>query len=210
MIEYLHYAPVASFIFAITLITSVMTFSNPEWFGKMMFHPYSVYRKQKVYTTLTSGLIHHDYMHLAFNMISFYCFAFQLETVIGHWQFAVLYMVSLVLSDMPSLVKHKNDAWYHSLGASGAISAVVFSYIMYAPMAMMMIMPLPFQMPAIVFGVLYLVYCHFASKHARDNINHDAHLFGAFCGVAITLILNPAVMPAFVHNINEGVRSLLH
>ncbi|GAA4094223.1 rhomboid family intramembrane serine protease [Mucilaginibacter panaciglaebae] len=210
MIEYLHYAPVASFIFAITLVTSILTFNNEEWFGKMMFHPYSVHRNKKQYTLLTSGLIHHDWMHLAFNMISFYCFAFTLEATIGHWQFAVLYIASLVISDLPSLAKHKNDYWYHSLGASGAISAVVFGFIIYEPMAMMMIIPLPFQIPAILFGILYLIYCHFASKHARDNINHDAHLFGAFCGVAITLILHPSLAPQFIHKVTEGVQSLLH
>lgn len=210
MIEILHQAPIACFIFAITLFTSIMAFSNPDWFGKMMFHPYSVYRKEKVHTFITSGLIHHDYMHLAFNMISFYSFAFMLEQIIGHWQFGLLYVVSLIVSDLPSLVKYKNDWNYYSLGASGAISAVVFSFIMYAPMAMMLILPLPFQIPAIVFGVIYLVYCHFASKHARDNINHDAHLFGAFCGIGITLILNPGVAPMFIHQVSEGVRSLLH
>jgi membrane associated rhomboid family serine protease len=210
MIEYLQTAPVACFIFAITIITSIMTFSNPDWFGMMMFHPYSVYRKEKTYTLLTSGLIHRDWMHLAFNMLSFYFFAFALEGMIGHWQFALLYVASLVLSDLPTLVKHKEDYWYHSLGASGAISAVVFSFIMYQPMVMMMIIPLPIPIPAILFGVLYLVYCHFASKHARDNINHDAHLFGALCGVAITLILNPGLAPVFIHSISEGVGSLLH
>ncbi|HEY9533648.1 MAG TPA: rhomboid family intramembrane serine protease, partial [Mucilaginibacter sp.] len=137
-------------------------------------------------------------------------FAFTLEATIGHWQFAVLYTLSLIISDLPTLAKHKDDYWYHSLGASGAISAVVFSFIMYEPMAMMMIIPLPFQIPAILFGVLYLVYCHYASKHARDNINHDAHLFGAFCGVAITLILNPGLAPIFIHQITGAVQSLLH
>jgi membrane associated rhomboid family serine protease len=210
MIEYLHFAPIASFIFAITLITSIMTFSNPEWFGKLMFHPYSVHRNHKAYTMITSGLIHRDYMHLIFNMLSFFWFAFTLEATIGHWQFAVLYVASLIISDLPSLAKHKNDISYYTLGASGAISAVVFSFIMYQPMAMMMIIPLPIPIPAILFGVLYLIYCHYASKYARDHINHDAHLFGAFAGVAITLILNPSLAPEFIHKVTEGVRSLLH
>ena len=201
MIEYLQYAPVASFIFAITLVTSILTFSNEEWFGKMMFHPYSVHRNKKQYTLLTSGLIHHDWMHLAFNMISFYCFAFTLEATIGHWQFAVLYIASLIISDLPSLAKHKNDYWYHSLGASGAISAVVFGFIMYEPMAMMMIIPLPFQIPAILFGMLYLVYCTYASKHSQDAINHDAHLFGALSGLLITVIMYPSVVHYFIGQI---------
>jgi membrane associated rhomboid family serine protease len=203
--EYLSLAPVASFFFAITIIASLFAFNNEELYGKMMLHPHSIARKKHIYTLLTSGLIHKDWMHLIFNMISYYCFAFQLEVYIGHWQFGVLYVASLILSDLPTVAKHKEDYWYHSLGASGAVSAVIFSYIMYSPMSKMMIMPLPIPIPAILFGVLYLVYCHYASKHSRDNINHDAHLFGALCGVAITIILNPAIVPYFIRQISAAI-----
>ncbi|MDB5002766.1 MAG: rhomboid family intrarane serine protease [Mucilaginibacter sp.] len=208
--EYINLAPVASFIFVITIGVSLLAFSNESLYGKMMLHPYSVSRKKNVFTLLTSGLIHKDWMHLLFNMLSYYFFAFQLEAYIGHWQFGVLYIASLILSDLPSVAKHKNDYWYHSLGASGAVSAVVFSYILYSPMSKMMIIPLPIPIPAILFGVLYLVYCHYASKYSRDNINHDAHLFGALCGVFITIILNPAIIPIFIHQISGGAQSMLH
>jgi len=203
--EYLSIAPVASFILIITLITSLLAFSNEELYGKLMMHPYSVYRKQHVYTLITSGLIHKDWMHLFFNMLSFYFFAFNLEATIGHWQFAVLYFVSMVLSDLPSVVKHKSDYWYHSLGASGAISAVVFSAILYYPMNKIMIMILPIPMPAIIFGVLYLIYCSYASKYSKDNINHDAHLFGALSGIMITVMLNPKVIGIFLHQITAAI-----
>ncbi|MDB4924459.1 rhomboid family intramembrane serine protease [Mucilaginibacter sp.] len=208
--EYITFAPVASFIFAITIATSLLAFSNENLYGKMMLHPYSVYRKKYVYTLLTSGLIHKDWMHLFFNMLSYYFFAFQLEVYIGHWQFGLLYIASLILSDLPSVAKHKNDFWYNSLGASGAVSAVVFSYIMYSPMTRLMIMPLPIPIPAILFGVLYMVYCSYASRYSKDNINHDAHLFGALCGIAITIILNPKIVPIFLHQISGGVQSILH
>jgi membrane associated rhomboid family serine protease len=208
--EYLHTAPVASFIFVITVITSLMAFSNEELYGKLMLHPHSVSRRQHVYTLITSGLIHKDWMHLLFNMLSYYFFAFQLEQMLGHWQFGVLYMFSLVLSDLPSVAKHKNDYWYHSLGASGAVSAVIFSYILFSPMTMMMIMPIPVHMPAVVFGILYLVYCNYASKYSRDNINHDAHMFGALSGLLITVILHPTVIGEFMTQFTEGVRALLH
>jgi membrane associated rhomboid family serine protease len=210
MIEYLNFAPVASFIFALTIGASLLAFNNEGIYGKWMLHPYSVYRKKNVFTLITSGLIHKDWMHLIFNMLSYFFFAFMLETRIGHWQFGVLYVASLVLSDLPSVAKHKNDYWYHSLGASGAVSAVIFSFIVYEPMTKMMIMPLPIPIPALLFGVLYLVYCHYASKHARDNVNHDAHFFGALCGVFITAILHPEVLPQFIHQLSAGVGSLLH
>jgi membrane associated rhomboid family serine protease len=216
MMEYLIAAPVASFIFVITILTSIMAFSNENLYGNMVLHPYSVYRKQRVYTVITSGLIHNDWMHLFFNMLSYYFFAFRLEAGttdfkgLGHWQFGLLYIVSLILSDLPTVFKHKNDDWYHSLGASGAVSAVIFSYIMFDPLSKMMIMPIPIGIPAVLFGVLYLIYCNYASKHSRDNINHDAHMFGALSGLLITIILNPHIVNSFLMQISGGVQSLLH
>jgi len=203
--EVLHTAPVASLIFVITIAATLLAFSNEDWYGKLMLHPYSVYRREHVYTLITSGFIHKDWMHLFFNMLSFYFFAFALEPVLGSWQFGVLYFVSMVLSDLPSVAKHKEDYWYHSLGASGAISAVVFSAILYAPMNKIMIMILPIPMPAILFGVLYLVYCSYASKYSRDNINHDAHLYGALSGVMLTIAMHPAVLSDFVRQITSAI-----
>jgi len=208
--EYLSATPVASFIFVITIITSLLAFSNQDLYGKLMMHPYSVYRKKHVYTLITSGLIHKDWMHLLFNMLSYFFFAFQLEATIGHWQFGVLYFVSMILSDLPSVAKHREDYWYHSLGASGAISGVLFSYILFSPMSMMMIMPLPIPIPAILFGVLYLVYCSYASKYSRDNINHDAHLYGALSGIMITIAMYPKVVPFFFHQLSGVIQSHLH
>jgi membrane associated rhomboid family serine protease len=205
MMEYITLAPVASFIFAITIACSIMAFSNDSLYGKMILHPYSVARREHTYTLLTSGFIHADWMHLAFNMFSFYAFAFQLEYLIGHWQFGVLYIASLILSDLPTVAKHKDHYQYHSLGASGAVSAVIFGFIMYSPFSTLMIIPIPIPIYAVVFGVLYLVYCHFASKHARDNINHDAHFYGALCGVFITAILHPDVLQSFGQQIKTVI-----
>lgn len=201
MEQYLTAAPVASVIFIITILISLLAFSNESLYGKFMLHPYSVYRGEKVYTIITSGFIHKDWMHLFFNMLSYYFFAFQLEVYLGHWQFGLLYMASLILSDMPSIVKHKRDFWYHSLGASGAISAVIFSYIMFNPLSRMMIMPIPVPIPALVFGILYLVYCYYASRQSRDAINHDAHLFGALSGIMITIILYHHIIPDFLRQL---------
>jgi membrane associated rhomboid family serine protease len=198
VIEYLQYTPVASFIFAITLITSLMAFSNENLYGKLILNPYDVSRGRRVYTIITSGLIHKDWNHLFFNMLSYYFFAFQLEAILGHWQFALLYFLTLILSDLPSIQKHKEDMWYNSLGASGAISAIIFSYIMFDPKASMGLLFIPIPIPAYIFGILYLVYCHFASKHARDNVNHHAHLFGALSGIIITIALNHNVVNEFI------------
>lgn len=194
--EYFEAAPVASLIFVFTLITSLYAFNNHQLMDKFMLHPYSVVKGGKYYTFITSGLIHADWMHLLFNMFTFFFFAFKLEMMIGHWQFALLYFVSLVLSDIPTVIKHKEDYRYRSLGASGAISAVLFSYILFQPLSIIGVMFIP--MPAIVFGVLYLIYCMRMSKLSRDNINHDAHFFGALTGMVLTLILVPGVIPHFI------------
>jgi membrane associated rhomboid family serine protease len=208
--EYLMLAPVASIIFVITIIISLIAFSNENLYGKLMLHPYNVSRGRYIYTIITSGFIHKDWMHLFFNMMSYYFFAFQLEPVLGHWQFGVLYVLSLILSDMPSVVKYKENYSYYSLGASGAVSAVVFSAILYNPLAKMMILPLPIEIPAVIFGVLYLVYCSYATKYSRDNINHDAHFYGALSGLMITILFHPGILPGFFNQITEKVQSLIH
>ena len=207
---YLTVAPVASVIFAITIVISLLAFYNEELYARLILQPYNVYRGHNIYTLITSGFIHADWMHLLFNMMTYYFFAFNLERILGHWQFGLLYMVSLILSDLPSVAKHKNDLWYRSLGASGAISAVIFSYIIYFPLDSMYIMFLPIPIPAIIFGVLYLWYCSYASKRGIGNINHDAHFFGALSGVMITVLLFPQIVPTFFHQITEKVQSFLH
>ena len=204
MEEYLMQTPVASIIFVITIVTSLLAFYNTELYGKFMLHPYSVSRGQKLYTLITSGLIHRDWMHLLMNMLSYYFFAFQLERIFvsasswGHIQFGMLYLVSLVLSDMGSIVKHKEHFWYNSLGASGAICAVLFSYILFFPLTTLMIMPIPVPIPAVLYGILFLAYCVYASKNAQDSINHEAHFLGAIAGLLITIILYPHIIGHFI------------
>jgi membrane associated rhomboid family serine protease len=210
MMEYLMMAPEASFIFAITVLTSVLAFTNDNLYSNLILQPYAVSRGQRVYTLITSGFIHNDWMHLFFNMLSYYFFAFQLETMIGHWQFGLLYFLSLILSDLPTVYKHKDNDWYHSLGASGAVSAVIFSAILFSPMNKMMILPLPFGIPAVLFGVLYLIYCNYAARHSQDNVNHDAHFFGALSGLLITIALYPHIVNSFIMQVSGGVQSMIH
>ncbi len=202
--EYLNETPVASIIFLFTLVTSIYAFNDHVLYGKFMLHPYSVYRKNKVYTLITSGLIHAGWPHLFFNMFTFFFFAFRLEETIGSWQFAAIYFFSLVLSDIPSVLKHKDDFWYNSLGASGAISGVLFSFIMFYPMSKIYIFFIPIGIPAVLFGILYLIYCAYMSKSSRDNINHDAHFFGAITGIVITIIIVPGILLHFLSALVGG------
>lgn len=199
--DYINETPVASLIFLITVITSIYAFNDHGLYGKFMLSPYNVSRRHKVYTLITSGLIHADWMHLIFNMVTFFSFGFALERMIGSLNFGILYFVCLIASDIPSVIKHKDDLWYNSLGASGAISAVLFSYVLFVPFSSMIIFPIPIPIWAIVFGPLYLVYCVYASRQARDNINHDAHFFGALAGIILTILLIPGVIPHFIEQI---------
>ncbi len=208
MEQYITQTPVASLIFVFTVVTSIYAFSNPQVFGKLMLHPYSVSRGQQVHTLLTSGLIHRDWMHLLFNMITFFFFGFQLEKLMaansswGHGQFALLYVLSLVLSDLTTVVKHRNHYDYHSLGASGAICAVLFSAILFMPGAKIYLFFI-LGMPALVFGPLFLIYCVWMARAANDGINHDAHFYGALSGLLITIVLYPGIIPYFLEQIQQ-------
>jgi len=203
--EYLNMAPVASLIFVFTIITSLYGFYDNSLYGKFMLHPYSVSKGKNVYTLITSGLIHADWMHLAFNMFTFYAFAFTLESMMGSWRFGLLYFVCLILSDIPTVFKYKDSFNYNSLGASGAISGVLFSYILFNPMAKLYIMFIPIGIPAVVFGFLYLIYCAYASKNSRDGINHDAHFYGALTGLIFTIIFVPGIIQNFI-TVLTGIR----
>jgi len=202
--EYLSATPVASIIFIFTVITSLYAFYDHGIYGKFMLHPYSVSKGKHIYTVITSGLIHADWMHLFFNMFTFVAFAFTLEQMMGSWQFGLLYFFGLVLSDITTIFKNKDNFHYHSLGASGAISAVLFSYILFNPWSGIRILFIPFDIPAFVFGGLYLVYCMYASKNSRDNINHDAHFFGALTGLIFTVIFIQGIVPHFITALTNG------
>lgn len=202
MQEIINETPVSALIFLFTIITSIYAFYDGGTYGKFMLHPYSVAKGKNVYQLITSGLIHQDWSHLIFNMLSYYFFAFNLERTIGHWQFGLLYFVSLILSDLPSVYRHKDHFWYNSLGASGAVCAVVFSFIMFSPMTKLIIFPIPIPIPAVLYGVLFLAYTSYAGRKANDGINHDAHFYGALAGVLITVALYPQAVSIFINSIS--------
>jgi membrane associated rhomboid family serine protease len=125
-------------------------------------------------------------------MVTFYFFAFPLEKQIGSLRFALLYFLGLVVSDLGTYFKHRNDQGYASLGASGAISAVLFAAIVYFPWMKLFIIPIPLPIPAPLFAVAYVAYSWWSAKQARGRINHDAHLGGALFGVVFVALTDPA------------------
>jgi len=186
-------SPVALVIFLFTIFTSLFTlFLRRDLYRMFLLHPWSFVREKRYYTLITSGLIHADMGHLFFNMFTFYFFAFPLELFLGHWQFAVLYGTGLALSDITTIARHRNNRDYYCLGASGAVTAVLFSYIVHNPTAGIMIMLIPIAIPAWLFAVLYLAFSYHAARRQRSHINHAAHLWGAITGLLMTAILHPS------------------
>jgi membrane associated rhomboid family serine protease len=175
---------VALVIFVITIALSLVgLYSAPKIIEGNLFRPYWLVRRKQYHTVISSGFVHADLMHLIFNMMTFYFFAFALERAIGGVRFAMLYLVGLLVSHAGTYHKQKNNPEYASLGASGAISAVLFAAIVYNPHSSLFIIPIPVPIPAPLFALGYLAYSWYASKHPHGRINHDAHLGGAVAGL---------------------------
>ena len=183
---------IAAIILVVTLATSLAAlYGSPKIIESSLFRPYWFLRRRQYATVVTSGLVHADLPHLIFNLITFYFFAFQLEKQIGGARFAALYLIGLVVSDTGTYFKHRNNPDYASLGASGAISAVLFASIVYFPWQKLFIIPIPVPIPAPIFAIGYVAYSWYSARHARGRINHDAHLGGALAGLAFVALTDP-------------------
>lgn len=178
-------------LLVLIVVISVIGFSSARVLERAMLRPYLVARHQGYASLLTSGFVHADVTHLLFNLITFYSFGFPLERVIGTTRFLLLYFSGLLISGIGTTIKHRGDPNYASLGASGAILAVLFASIVYFPQARLIIFPLPIPIPGPLFALLYLAYTWYSSRQARGRINHDAHFFGALTGVAFVAITDP-------------------
>ena len=183
---------IAVIIFGVTIAASLYgLYRSPQFIERCLFRPYFFLRKQRYETIVTSGFVHGDFGHLLLNMVTFYFFAFPLESRIGPARFALLYLLGLIASDLGTYFKHRNDPEYASLGASGAISAVLFAAIVYYPEMKLFIIPIPVPIPAPLFAVGYVVYSWWSARQARGRINHDAHLVGALFGVVFVMLTDP-------------------
>ena len=184
-------SPAAALILIVTIIVSAIGLKNPTVIARAMLRPYTLFRKREYEKLITSGFVHADTTHLIFNMLTFYFFAFSLERVIGSLRFVTLYFFGLVLSEIGTCLKHRNDPNYASLGASGAILAVLFASIVYFPnTSIYLFFALP--IPAPLFAVGYLIYSYWQSKQNTGNVNHDAHFGGALTGLAFVALTDPS------------------
>ena len=189
-------------IFVATIVISLIgLFASPKLIDRSLFRPYWLTRRKEYDTVIMSGFVHADLMHLIFNMMTFYFFAFPLERYIGTVRFIVLYLAGLLLSHAGTYYKQRRNPEYACLGASGAISAVLFAAIVYFPEQSLLILPIPIPIPAPLFAVLYLAYTYYASKHPHGRINHDAHLGGALTGLLFVALTEPAAYRYLVQSI---------
>ena len=184
--------PGAAIVLVATVALSLIgLYGAPQVIERNLFRPYWLLRRRQYHTFFSSGFVHADLGHLLFNMITFYFFAFTFERTVGTLSFVLLYLVGLAGSHTCTYFSHKNQPEYASLGASGAISAVLFAYIVYYPSTTLMIMFLPVPIPAPLFAVGYVVYSYWASRQQHGRINHDAHLCGALSGLVFVAVSDP-------------------
>lgn len=190
-------SPVAAAVFAVTIGVSLLgLFRMPQLIERLAMRPYLVARGKLPETVVTSGFVHGDMGHLLFNMFTFFFFAFSLERFLGSLRFTLLYTAGLLLSSLCSIVKHRNNPQYATIGASGAISAVLFAFIVYFPTTSLIIFPLPIPIPAFLFAIGYVAWSYWAAKNERGRINHDAHLCGALAGLGFVLVTDPVAFLA--------------
>lgn len=190
-------------IIILNVVFSYRGFQDPALQYRMTMNPVAILRYGQWYRVITSGFIHSNWGHLLFNMFTLYFFGQLVEYTfiglkggIGGIWYVCFYLLGIVISDLPSLIKHKDHPHYNSLGASGGVSAVVFSSILFYPTNDICLYGF-ICFPGFLLGALYLIYSYTKGKQMSDNINHDAHLFGAVFGLLFSVVLEPNVLVGF-------------
>lgn len=196
------------YIIIITSLVSLAAFSKPTLIDQFVFSPYMIKQHNQWYRYITCGLLHGDFFHLFVNMFVLYSFGNAVEIYYRYafgqfsWGvFLLLYVSSVFAANVTTYSKHQNDPGYRSLGASGAVSAVVFTSILFDPFRDIYLYGI-IGLPGILLGAIYLGYSYYMGKKgSTDNINHDAHLYGAIYGILFTVFLKPKVVMIFLNQL---------
>lgn len=207
-------------IIIITCLVSFTAFNNEKIFEDLIFYPPAIASQNQYYRFFTCGFIHANYMHLGFNMYSLWIFGEYVEAQFmsafgekGKWLYLLMYVSTLFFCLLPTYSKNRNNYNYRSLGASGAVSAVVFSFIFLDPLRRIGFVFLPQNMmiPGFIFGLLYLIISSYMDKKGGGNINHSAHIWGALYGIAFLVVTG-----SFLSNYNlvqdfwQKIQSYIH
>ncbi|GAB3726074.1 rhomboid family intramembrane serine protease [Luteimonas pelagia] len=186
-----------------TVGLSWLAFERPRLLDRLLLWPPAIRRNHQYDRFVTHGFVHADWQHLLFNMVTLYFFGRLVEQLftpyLGSIGFLLFYLSAIVVAMLPSWLRHRNDANYRSLGASGAVSAVLFVYILASPWSLIFVFFLP--VPAILYAVAYVGYSMWADRRGGDNINHSAHLAGAAYGVLFTLLMEPRAAAGFLEKL---------
>lgn len=193
-------------IILITSGVSFMAWNNKVLYDKLIFNPYSVFHKNEWYRVFSGALLHADIPHLVINMFVLFSFGSFIEQVYALYlpyglpMYVAMYILSIGAANIKTLIENKNNVWYNAVGASGAVSAVVFAFVLFAPIEKILFFGI-IPIPAFLYGLLYLVYSQYMAKKGSDNIGHDAHFFGAVFGFIFTGLLRPELFQLFVSKI---------
>ena len=195
-------------LIALTALASIAALKRRAIFDRLLLSPYRMVYHKEWYRIVTHGFVHADYVHLAVNMIVLYSFGKAVEitldtlridgiTSIPALHYLALYFGGMVAATVSTIAKHKDVYDYSAVGASGAVSAVLFAFIFFQPWSMLYLMGV-IPVPGVVFGPLYLWYSSYMGKRAADNVNHDAHFYGALFGFLYPIAINPQLLWHFV------------
>lgn len=177
---------------ATVVVVSLLAFGSDRVRNALLLSPRRVRKNGEVYRLLTAGWVHVDVSHLFFNMLTLWFFADEVVKVLGPARFFILYGSAVVVAFIPTTLRHMNRSGYASVGASGAVAAVMFSAILLHPEMKLFVMFIPVQVPAFVYALGYLAYSMWHSHSSNDGINHDAHFSGALYGALVTYAFEPA------------------
>jgi membrane associated rhomboid family serine protease len=200
-----------SFTVPIIILTAIISFiadANYPVKESLIFWPPAIHMKRQYYRFITYGLIHANFMHLAFNMFTFYFFGKALEYYyagalgLQHYYYLILYVTALIASNIPTYLKHKDDYNYRGLGASGAVIAVQFAFILLDPWETIYLFTF-IPVPAILFVAIFVWYSIYMGKRGGDNVNHSAHLWGGVYGVLFTVAVRPEVISTFLNELRH-------
>ena len=201
-------------IIGFTCLISFMAFQNPDITVKMKHWPFYEKRDGEYYRWLTSGFLHGDTMHLLFNMLALFLFGAGLEEWFdeqfagaGKTLFVVFYVAAIVAASSATYYRYRDTAGFASIGASGAVAAVMFADILIDPLMTLRFLLFPIPIKGFIFGILYLWYSSYAAKQGRDNIDHTAHFYGAVFGFFFPLVLDPSLFPSFLSKVQGWIQS---
>ncbi len=194
-----------------TVAASLACFSRPGLFEAMKFSAYDVWHRRQWHRMISYGAVHGGWGHLLFNMITLYCFGRIVEqyfgaafgATTGPVLYAVLYVTALAVSSVWDLIKFRDDPAYSAVGASGAVSAILFAAILFEPRMGIYIYLIPIPVPAYIFAPVYLIYCIIMARKNMDNIGHSAHFWGAVYGLVFPLLLRPDIFTHFLSQLQH-------